>query len=94
MGKAGKETEHAIHEETFTNLRCSRSEGLPIKSRQYVLEEAWVVFDVGLLELGILEMKWKRIGRAFACLDGTCEEIHGQYFHREICRREQEMMST
>lgn len=71
MGKGGSNT----------HLRRSRLHGIPIESREDVLEEDGIVFDFLLLELGVAEMKGEGERGCFAASNGAGEEIDGEQFH-------------
>jgi len=53
------------------------ADGVPVQTRQDVVEEEGVVVDFGLLELGVFEVEGEGEGGGFAGFYGAGEEVDG-----------------
>ena len=71
----------------LTHFSGSHPDGVPVDARQDVDEEARVVGDVALFELGVFVMQRKAQGGGFTGFDGAGKEGCCQDFHlRGFCR--------
>ncbi len=62
----------------FSYLGRDGQNGVPLQAWKDILQEGGVVLEFPLLQLGVLEVEWKRSGRGFTRFDRAGKEVHGE----------------